>query len=66
VNQNGSQRGWRPFVHFFPRRLNEIEIITGDDLSPVMTDNFTLIPNPRVCDPNKTYRVVFRATFVTH
>ncbi|MFN9718911.1 MAG: hypothetical protein ACK58L_09475 [Planctomycetota bacterium] len=65
VNQNGSQRGWRPFVHFFPNRLKNIEIITGNELSPVMTDNFVLIPNPRVCDPSKTYRVEFRATFVT-
>ena len=66
VNQNGSQRGWRPFVHFFPNRLKDIEIISGKELSPVITDNFVLVPNPRVCDPNKTYRVEFRATLVTH
>ncbi|MBL8812396.1 MAG: hypothetical protein JNM43_19690 [Planctomycetaceae bacterium] len=66
VNQNGSQRGWRPFVHFFPNRLKDIEIIAGKELSPVITDNFVLVPNPGVCDPNKTYRVEFRATLVTH
>ncbi len=33
VNRNGSQRGWRPFVHFFPNRLEDIEIITGKELS---------------------------------
>lgn len=65
VNQNGSERGWRPFVHFFPNRLKDIEIITGEELSPVITDNFVLIPNPRVCDPNKTYQVKFKATLVT-
>lgn len=66
VNKNGSERGWRPLVHFFPKRLKDIAIITGNDLSPVITDNFVLIPNPRVCDPNKTYRVEFRATFASH
>jgi hypothetical protein len=65
VNQNGSQRGWRPFVHFFPNRLENIEIISGKELSPVITDNFVLIPNPRICDPNKPYRVEFKATLVT-
>ena len=65
VNQNGSERGWRPFVHFFPNRLKDIEIITGNEHSPVITDNFVLIPNPKICDPNKPYRVEFKATFVT-
>lgn len=65
VNQNGSERGWRPFVHFFPNRLKDIEIISGKEFSPVITDTFVLMPNPRVCDPNKTYRVEFRATVVT-
>ena len=65
VNQNGSERGWRPFVHFFPNRLKDIEIITGKELSPVITDNFVLITNPKICDPNKTYRVEFKATLFT-
>ena len=65
VNQNGSERGGRPFVHFFPNRLKDIEIISGKEFSPVITDTFVLIPNPRVCDPNKTYRVEFKATVVT-
>ena len=65
VNQNGSERGWRPFVHFFPNRLKDIEIITGNEHSPVITDNFVLSPNPKICDPNKPYRVEFKATFVT-
>lgn len=65
VNQNGSQRGWRPFVQFFPYRLTDIEVISGAELSPVITDNFLLIPNPKICDPNKRYRVEFNATVVT-
>jgi hypothetical protein len=66
VNQNGSQRGGRPFVQFFPNRLKDIEIISGAELSPVITDNFVLIPNPGSCDSNKTYRVEFKATVITH
>lgn len=65
VNLNGSERGWRPFVHFFPNRLKDIEIISGKELAPVITDNFVLIPNPKICDPSKTYRVEFRGTLVT-
>ena len=64
VNTNGAQRGWRPIVQLFPERLKDIEIITGRELSPVITDNFILIPNPKTCDPNKSYRVEFKATKV--
>ncbi|MEN9554643.1 MAG: hypothetical protein RLZZ232_929 [Planctomycetota bacterium] len=65
VNENGSERGWRPFVHFFPNRLKDIEIISGKEFSPVITDTFVLMPNPRVCDLNKVYRVEFKGTVVT-
>lgn len=64
VNRNGSQRGGRPFVHFFPDRLQDIEIIAGQEMAPVITDNFVLIPNPKICDPEKTYRLEFKATRV--
>ncbi len=62
VNTNGSQRGGRPFVQIMPRRIKDIEIIQGKELSPVITDNFVLVPNPRICDPDKTYRILFKAT----
>jgi hypothetical protein len=39
--------------------------ISGQDLSPVITDNFVLIPNPGICDPNKTYRVEFKANIAS-
>lgn len=61
VNANGSQRGGRPFIAFFPKRLGAVKIIEGTDLNPVITDNFILVPNPRNCDPSKEYRVVFLA-----
>jgi hypothetical protein len=64
VNTNGSQRGWRPFVQMLPRRVKAIEIIEGKELAPVIMDDFVLVPNPRVCDPDKIYRVLFKAADV--
>ena len=61
VNTNGSQRGWRPIVQFLPHRIKDIEIMAGEDLNPVVTDDFILIPNPRECDPDREYKVVFKA-----
>ncbi len=61
INTNGSQRGWRPMVQFFDHRLTDVEIIEGADLNPVIADDFILVPNPRECDPTKSYKVVFRA-----
>jgi len=61
VNTNGSQRGGRPFVAYLPSRVKDVRIVAGEDLSPVVTDDFILVPNPRVCDPAKRYGVVFQA-----
>lgn len=61
INTNGSQRGWRPIVEFLPKRLKSIEIISGKQFKPVITDDFILVPNPRTCDPKVTYQIVFRA-----
>ena len=61
INTNGSQRGWRPIVHFFDKRIEEIKILEGKELNPVITDDFIMIPNPRTCDPGKEYKVVFNA-----
>ena len=61
VNENGAQRGWRPVVAFFPKRLEgEVEILEGADLGAVVTDDFVLVPNPRTVEEGKKYRVVFR------
>ena len=46
VNTNGSQRGGRPMVQILPRRMKNVEITLGQELSPVITDNFVLIPHP--------------------
>jgi len=62
INKNGSQRGGRPFVAFLPKRVKVVEMVEGKNLNPVITDNFILVPNPGKCDPDKEYRVVFRAS----
>lgn len=61
IDTNGSQRGGRPIVAFFPARLKNVEVVSGADLKPVITDDFILIPNPLTCDPKREYKVVFKA-----
>ncbi len=61
VNTNGSQRGWRPIVQFLPARVKNVKITAGEDLNPVVTDDFILVPNPREVDPKRDYRVSFTA-----
>jgi len=64
INTNGSQRGGRPIVQLLPHRVEAVEVLEGQDLSPRVTDNFLLVPNPGQCDPERSYRVVFRARAV--
>jgi len=64
INQNGSQRGGRPIVQFLPHRVGAVQVLEGGDLNPVITDNFVLVPNPKTCQPDKEYRVVFRTARV--
>ncbi len=61
INTNGSQRGWRPIVHWLPQRVSDVKIISGSDLNPLVADDFVLIPNPRECDLAKSYKIVFAA-----
>lgn len=64
VNENGAQRGWRPIVEFLDHRISNVELIEGDDLSPLIADDFVLIPNPRTVDPTREYRVSWTASRV--
>ena len=64
VNSNGSQRGGRPFVAFLGHRVQDVKLLEGKSLSPVITDDFVLVPRPAKCDPGRAYRVVFRAARV--
>ncbi|MBT7741817.1 MAG: hypothetical protein HN627_05950 [Opitutae bacterium] len=61
VNENGVQRGYRPFIAFFDKRLKEAEVVSGQELDPVITDTFILVPNPPSKKPAKPIEVVFRA-----
>lgn len=61
VNSNGAQRGWRPIVQLLPHRIGSIELVSGQELAPVIADNFILVPNPKTCDPSKKYEIVFKA-----
>ena len=60
VNTNGSQRGGRPIIQFLPKRLKNIRVLTGTEWNPVITDNFLLMPLPKVNDPSHHFRVTFR------
>jgi zinc protease len=64
ININGSQRGYRPIVAYLPYRIRikDVKIIEGADLKPMITDNFLLIPNPRKCDPKRSYELIFAAS----
>ena len=46
VNTNGSQRGGRPLVAFLPRHAAGWKLLTGEKWSPVLADDFVLLPNP--------------------
>ncbi len=48
VNKNGSQRGGRPIVHFFEKRIDpaKLHVTEGAALKPVVTDTFVLVPLP--------------------
>jgi len=65
VNTNGSQRGDRPFVEFFPYRLKDFSLLDGADLNPVFSDAFLLVPHPGTCDPSGKYVVRFKANRMT-
>ena len=59
VNINGAQRGWRPMVAFLPYRLENVKIVSGLELKPLITDDFILVPNPRTYDAGTEYVVRF-------
>jgi hypothetical protein len=65
VNTNGAQRGWRPIIQHFNKRLKNIELIDDSELEAVIVDDFILVPNPRKYDPEKKYVVKFKADKLT-
>lgn len=61
VNTNGAQRGWRPIVQLLDHRIQQTKLLSGDDLGVVISDDFILVPNPRVVDPERDYVIKFKA-----
>ena len=61
INTNGAQRGWRPIVELLPHRIGDVNVLSGADIKPVITDDFVLIPNPKRCDPGRKYEITFTA-----
>ena len=64
VSTNGSQRGQRPIIQFFPKRLTNIQIISGDIWKPVITDSFIVVPLPSP-DTAETIQIVFQGQTIT-
>lgn len=64
VNTNGSQRGGRPIVEFLPSRIKEVEILEGQQLQPIITDDFILVPNLVTQLQKEPLRIQFRASLV--
>jgi zinc protease len=58
VDTNGSQRGGRPIVQFLPQRIGGAEVLEGGEWSPLVTDDFILVPNP---GKGERLQVKFRA-----
>ena len=63
ININGSQRGGRPIIEFFPQRIEKATIIEGEDFEPIITDDFILVPNHAAKNHGKELVIRFRADF---
>jgi hypothetical protein len=44
--------------------VRDVKIVEGEDLKPVITDDFVLVPNPRVVDPSRKPRITFTASLI--
>ncbi len=51
----------RPPAAVFPHRVTDVEVIEGQALSPVIADNFLLLPLKAALEKGDTLRVVFKA-----
>lgn len=61
VNTNGSQRGGRPIIQYFTKRIDpaRVKITEGAELKPVISDDFLLVPLPPAGSPVKPLKVAF-------
>lgn len=44
IDGNGSERSHRPVFQILPQRVDNVNIIEGNEFTPVITDNFVLLP----------------------
>lgn len=61
VNTNGAQRGWRPIIQLLDHRIKNVSLLKGGDLGVVISDDFVLVPNPRIVDLERKYIIKFKA-----
>ena len=61
VNENGVQRGHRPFITFFEKRLKDVRIVSGLEHKPVITDTFILVPNYPFTKTAQEIKIIFKA-----
>lgn len=61
VSTNGSQRGGRPIFALLPHRVRNVAITGGQERSPVVTDTFVLVPQPKEFDPALPITITFTA-----
>jgi zinc protease len=61
VNKNGAQRGHRPFVSFFDKRLEDVRIVSGLEHEPIITDTFILVPNSPLIKRAQEIKIIFKA-----
>ncbi len=64
VNTNGSQRGGRPIFVVLPHRIDPttVQLLDGESLEPVITENFILVPQPTPDAQTTVYTLRFTAT----
>jgi hypothetical protein len=61
ISTNGSQRGGRPIFALLPHRIQNVAITGGQERSPVVTDTFVLVPQPKEFDPASPITITFTA-----
>ncbi|MDR3110469.1 MAG: hypothetical protein LBU65_12425 [Planctomycetaceae bacterium] len=51
----------RPAVQLLPKRIQNFQVLEGENFNPVVTDNFILVPMPTNKEETKTIKIVIRA-----
>jgi zinc protease len=50
----------QPIAALLPHRLHGVQVLTGSDLQPLVTDNFVMLFHAPVIEKGKSYEVTFR------